>query len=96
MDNETLHASALDFARYAKQTALKGAPLSLATPSKADSLASPRQKGKGRGKKRIAYVITVTKDGRCLDGALVLGRPPRRAHAQTLSSPLDGVGAGHQ
>lgn len=37
----------------------------------------------GRSKKKVAYAITVTKDGHFVDGALVLGHSAKRVHDAT-------------
>lgn len=46
-----------------------------------------RQQEGTRNKKKIAYAITVTKDGNFLDGALVLGYSARKIHSKRFKNP---------
>lgn len=46
---------------------------------------------KPSAKKKIAYAITVTKDGHFLDGALVLGHSAQRVHRPRKAFPEPGI-----
>lgn len=48
-----------------------------------------RSKDEIKKKKKIAYAITVTKDGNFLDGALVLGHSARKIHSKRFKNPDD-------
>lgn len=52
----------------------------ITTPETAS--AEPDESGKS-SKKKIAYAITVTKDGNFVDGALVLGYSAKKVHDET-------------